>query len=147
MKMCDTKPCPSCPWLKANPPTGELIPNFDINMMRNLRNTVPPKGSEEGGFYRIMACHKSIESKPFACAGYMATVGLKYNTNARLLALDRNVDTKSLLDNCESLDLYDDFHTMLSDYEGAHDMAVVQAALKKVEQLMGVPKEMLGNEE
>lgn len=119
MKMCDTKPCASCPWIKANPTTGEDIPNFDIELMRNLKNTVPPRGTGEGGFYRIMACHKSLEGKPFACAGYMATVGLKYNTNARLLALDHGINTRELIENCDGLDLYDDFHEMLDDYEAA----------------------------
>lgn len=117
MKACDTKPCPSCPWIKANPPTGELIPNFDIGMMRNLANTVPPKGSEEGGFFNLMACHKSKEGEEFACAGYMATVGLRFNNMARYFALRENVDVQSLFNNADKLDLYQDFYHMLEDYE------------------------------
>lgn len=116
-------------------------------MMRNLANTVPPKGSEEGGFFNLMACHKSKEGEEFACAGYMATVGLRFNNMARYFALRENVDVQALFDNADKLDLYQDFYQMLEDYECAHDMAVVQTALKKVGQLMGVPKEMLGSEE
>lgn len=119
MKMCDTKPCASCPWLKTNQTTGEDIPNFDIKLMRNLRNTVPPEGSQEGGFYKIMACHKSAESQPFACAGYMATVGIRYNNSARLLALKHKINISELTHNCKDLDLYQDFHEMLDAYEAA----------------------------
>jgi hypothetical protein len=118
MKMCDTKPCASCPWIKANPTTGEDIPNFSIELMRNLANTVPPRGSDQNGYFTIMACHKSKEGQPFACAGYMGMVGPD-NINARLLVAQNKVDVKTLFDNCDKMDLYQDFYEMLDDYEAA----------------------------
>jgi hypothetical protein len=121
MKLCDTKPCANCPWLKSTPAGGSSIPNFGIELMRNLKNTVPPRDMDDTGFYKVMACHKSTEGKQFACAGYMAKAGLDFNINARLVARDAELDATALFDATDKLDMYTDFYDMLDDYEAAQE--------------------------
>ena len=41
------------------------------------------------------------------------------NINARLLVAQNKVDVKTLFDNCDKMDLYQDFYEMLDDYEAA----------------------------
>jgi hypothetical protein len=120
MKMCAEKPCPTCPWLKSSKVGGEDIKNFDIELMRELKKTVPPEGTEDDGFYTIMACHHSKEEKKYACAGYIATHGFQ-NLNVRILAAQGEIDVHAVISNCEGLELYDNFHTMLEDYEDAQN--------------------------
>ncbi len=118
MKQCADKPCPNCPWLKSSLVGGGSIPNFSIEQMRNLQNTVPERGSEDDGFRNIMACHKSTVNNQYACAGYIAVHGLQ-NINVRLMGARGHADLGKVFDNCEGLDLYSNFHDMLDDYEKA----------------------------
>jgi hypothetical protein len=118
MKKCADKPCPTCPWLKSSKVGGDDIRDFSIQQMRDLSITVPERGSDSDGFFNIMACHHSKEGEEYACAGYMAVHGLQ-NINVRIMALTGDVDLPKVLGNCEGLDLYDNFYTMLDDYENA----------------------------
>lgn len=116
MKICADKPCSNCPWLKSSSTGGADIPNFDIALMRRLKNTVPPRGSDQDGFYNIMACHKSNVNEEFACAGYIARHGIQ-NINVRLMAATAGLNLAKVIDNCEHLDLYENFYEMLDDFE------------------------------
>lgn len=117
-KLCADKPCPTCPWRKSSTVGGEDIPGFSIEMMRNLATTVPPRGSKDDGFYQVMACHHSSEDHRYTCAGYLAQEGER-NINVRLMASQGQIDMVKVRKNCEGLDLYPDFFSMLDDYEAA----------------------------
>lgn len=119
MKMCADKPCPTCPWRKSSAVGGGDIQGFEIEKMRNLTNTVPPKGSNQDGFYTVMACHHSEPGKEYACAGYLARHG-EQNIEVRLLNAMGEINLQKVMDNCEGIELYDTFHEMLEDYEAHH---------------------------
>jgi hypothetical protein len=118
MKKCADKPCPTCPWRKESKAGGGDIRGFSIQQMRDLSSTVPDRESDSDGFFSIMACHHSEEGEEYACAGYIAVQGLE-NINVRLLAAQGRIDLSKVLSNCEGLELYDSFYTMLDDYESA----------------------------
>lgn len=120
MKLCAEKPCKQCPWVRDSDVGGASIPNFDIELMRNLANTCPPKGTDEDGFRNVMACHDSKDGKEYVCAGYVSVHGLR-NINFRLMVSMNNINVGKVLDNCEEFDLYDNFHEMLEDYEANHE--------------------------
>ena len=121
MKTCETKPCLTCPWRKSNPKDGSTIPNFKMKLMRKLSNTVPPRGSEQDGFYGLMSCHHSREGKDFVCAGYLFVEGYN-NINARMLMSRLNLDAEKFYRNCDQLELYSSFYAMLDDYEITHQL-------------------------
>lgn len=118
MKKCPKKPCPNCPWRKSTLAGGAEIPGFEIERMRNLQNTVPPRGSDKDGFRKIMACHKSTDDRTFACAGYAIQAG-DSNLNFRLLAMENNIDMGKLRGSVKPDELYDNFYEMLDVYEDA----------------------------
>ncbi|MCG7550889.1 DUF6283 family protein [Pseudoalteromonas sp. Of7M-16] len=120
MKKCADKPCKNCPWKKASKAGGADIPNFDMDLMRNLKNTVPARGSEQDGFFNIFACHDSPVGGEYACAGYIARHGLQ-NINVRLMATVGGVNISKALDCADTHDLYPDFWTMLDEYEAANE--------------------------
>lgn len=109
---CADKPCPTCPWRKSSATGGGEIPNFSIELMRKLANTVPPQGSDISWPRRIFACHSSKEGREYACAGYVAQEGA---TNVNLMML--GIDVDKIKENCAGIDLYENFHQMLADYE------------------------------
>lgn len=111
---CADKPCPTCPWRKASATGGGEIPNFSIELMRQLANTVAPQGSDISWPRRVFACHSSKEGREYACAGYVAQEGA---TNVNLMML--GIDVHQIKENCSGIDLYENFHEMLADYEGA----------------------------
>lgn len=120
MKLCAEKPCPTCPWRKESTVGGDDIPNFSLDRMKGLVSTVPERGSDSDGFFKIMACHHSKDGLEFACAGYAAIHGLQ-NINFRLFLAQNNIDFKKIEDNCKGIALYDNFYTMLDDYVAAHE--------------------------
>lgn len=112
------KPCASCPWRKSSAVGGSDIPGFSIDMMRNLANTVPPKGEDSDGFRKVMACHGSSEDRQFPCAGYLHRHG-NQNISVRLLMARGEVDLRAVDEACQGIEMYPDFHAMLADYEEA----------------------------
>lgn len=114
--MPTVEPCPTCPWRKSSTVGGFDIPNFDIDLMRGLSNTV----GDGDDFRPIMACHYSPpvcgSEKP--CIGYVAQVGYT-NLSVRMMALDGKLDMRGIWDACEKLDLWSTFEEMLSAYEEA----------------------------
>lgn len=119
MKLCSNTPCPTCPWRKSSTVGGADIEGFEIEKMRNLVNTAPPKGSDQDGFYSVMACHHSEPGKEYACAGYLAQHG-EQNIAVRLMVHMGHVDLLKVQKNCEGIDLYGNFHEMLADFEKAN---------------------------
>lgn len=119
MSFCKDKPCPTCPWRKSSTAGGADIKGFSIEQMRNLANTVPPRGSNDDGFYKVMACHHSREGDEYACAGYVAVQGAQ-NIEVRLLASIHDKSIVAVVDACRDIELYPDFHTMLDAYEEAY---------------------------
>ncbi|WP_318515693.1 DUF6283 family protein [Photobacterium leiognathi] len=117
-KFCKT-PCKQCPWKKSSKVGGSDIPNFDIELMRNLVNTCPPANvdiSQRDDFRKLFACHESPEGKEKVCAGYVARDG-QFNLNLRLLAAMSKTNVLAIVENAEKHELYDNFHDMLTDYE------------------------------
>lgn len=111
---CADKPCPTCPWRKSSTTGGSDIPNFSIELMRNLADTVPPQGSDVPWPRKVFACHNSKQGGEYACAGYVARHG---ETNVNLMLL--GIDVERIKANCAGIDLYEDFHQMLAAYEVA----------------------------
>lgn len=116
--MCN-KPCKTCPWRKSSKVGGEPIPNFDMELMRGLANTVPPRGSEDDGFFSVMACHSFKVEDRVPCKGYIASVG-DMNINVRIMASMKQIDFAEIIKEADGIDLYEDFYTMLDDYEDFH---------------------------
>jgi hypothetical protein len=112
--MADTTPCPTCPWRRSSTVGGTDIPNFDIDLMRGLRNTV----GEGDAFRTIMACHYSECGGEKPCIGYLAQEGYS-NLSVRLMAIHDEIDLRQIWKNCKSLALWPDFETMLAAYEEA----------------------------
>lgn len=82
--------------------------------MRNLARTVG-----DGDWFRpIFACHLSPEGQEFTCVGYVARHGWS-NLAVRLQALEGQLNIIAIEDACADLDLWPDFHTMLTAYEHA----------------------------
>jgi len=117
-KKCAEKPCKNCPWKKSSLVGGANIPRFDIDLMRGLSSTVPPRDSNQDGMYKIFACHDSKVGNEFACAGYVAVQGYQ-NINVRLMAMMGHVDIIAVEDACSDYEMYSNFHEMLDDYEAA----------------------------
>lgn len=109
-------PCKSCPWIKTNQPGGDNIQGFSIEMMRDLSSTVPPRGSDQDGFFKVMACHHSKDSNMRACAGYIAVHGFQ-NINVRLMAARGKIDIKSVIKAAQKHSLYTSFYDMLDSFE------------------------------
>lgn len=109
-----TTPCATCPWRKTSTIGGADIPGFSIDMMRGLRNTVGA-GDE---FRPIMACHGSACGAERHCVGYVAVEGYS-NLAVRLAAIFGDVDLEGIWRDCDGLDLWPDFETMLAAYEAA----------------------------
>ena len=111
--MPDT-PCATCPWRKSSTVGGADIPNFNIELMRGLSNTVGPGDA----FRPIMACHGSACGAERPCTGYVAVEGYR-NLALRIMAIDGKLDIAGIMDACEPLDLWPSFDEMLTAYEGA----------------------------
>lgn len=112
--MTCTAPCPSCPWRKSSTAGGSDIPRFDLEKMRALRSTV---GTGDD-FRTVMACHYSTEDGEYPCAGYVYRHGYE-NINVRIMMLDGRLDHTAVEEACADLDLWSDFHSMLTAYEEA----------------------------
>lgn len=112
--MTDLTPCQTCPWLKSNEPGGKGIPNFDIELMRRLSNTV----GEGDAFRPVMACHYSPCGGETACRGYVARHGWS-NLNVRVLAMKGVIDIKGIVAACKGLKLWKSFAAMLRAFEKA----------------------------
>lgn len=113
-------PCKHCPWKKSSAAGGKNIPNFSMDMMRNLANTAPPRGSHEADFRPIFACHDSKKDKEYGCAGYAARDGLD-NLSLRFMVSLRNINLREIIANAEQHDLYDNFYEMLDAFEKAQN--------------------------
>lgn len=116
--MCN-KPCKTCPWRKSSKVGGESIPHFDMELMRALTNTVPPRGSGNDGFFSVMACHSFKVQDSVPCKGYVASVG-SLNINVRLMSAKGQLDFFAIVKESADIELYQDFYTMLDDYEEFH---------------------------
>ena len=107
-------PCVTCPWRRSSTVGGADIPGFDIDMMRALEGCV----GEDDGFRTIMACHGSAPGEERPCVGYLFRHGWS-NLLVRIHSADGNIPMHELMDACQDLDLWPDFHTMLAAYEAA----------------------------
>jgi uncharacterized protein DUF6283 len=107
-------PCPSCPWRRISTPGGSDIPNFDMDMMRNLVCTV----GDGDAFRPIMACHYSGEGAETGCRGYLAVEGWT-NLAVRMQVLRGRLDMAAIDKACAEIDLYDSFGEMLDASERA----------------------------
>lgn len=110
-------PCPTCPWRLSSTEGGSDIPNFNIDLMRALRNTVG-RGDD---FRPIMSCHYSEEGEDYPCNGYVAVVGWS-NLALRIMAMEGRLDIRGVMEACEGLELWDSFEEMLEAYEEAAEM-------------------------
>lgn len=119
-KITAIKPCKNCPWKKSSRVGGADIVGFSLEKMKGLKDTVPPRGSEQDGFYKVMACHCSQEYEEFACAGYMAAHADE-NINARILVAQHDIDLNAIKKECAKEDMYTNFFEMLDDYVAAND--------------------------
>jgi hypothetical protein len=108
-------PCPTCPWRRSSTVGGGEIPGFSLAKMQNLTCTV---GAGDA-FRPIMACHGSPEGGERPCVGYLARHGYS-NLAVRWSAAEGRVDLPAIADACADLDLWPDFHTMLTAYEAAN---------------------------
>lgn len=106
-------PCATCPWRKSSTVGGFDIPGFHVEMMRNLACTV----GDGDAFRQVMACHYSGEEM-FACRGYVAQEGYT-NLTVRVEGAMGRLPIHEIMDACEGLELWPDFHTMLAAYEEA----------------------------
>ncbi len=107
-------PCSTCPWRKSSAVGGTDIPGFNIDLMRRLQNTV----GREDDFRPIMACHGSPKGAERPCVGYLARHGYS-NLAVRVGIMEGRIDMNAVMDECEDLDLWEDFETMLEAYEEA----------------------------
>lgn len=67
------RPCRECPWRRDTPP-GQ----FPACRYGALRNTSGRRGAEAGVDQPWFACHMSPEGGEYACAGWLASVGLEH---------------------------------------------------------------------
>jgi hypothetical protein len=107
-------PCATCPWRRSSTPGGFDIPSFDIELMRNLRETVG-RGDE---FRPVMACHYSPCGEETPCVGYLAIEGY-HNLAVRVMAITNKIDLPAIWEACDELDLWPSFFQMLDAYERA----------------------------
>lgn len=110
------QPCCTCPWRKSSTIGGADIPNFNLEMMRGLSNTV----GNGDAFRPIMACHYSACGAESACIGYVAVEGSE-NISVRLMAIKGELDLSGIAKECEELDLWESFAEMLEAYEIASE--------------------------
>lgn len=113
MTTCTT-PCATCPWRKSSTIGGADIPNFDIELMRKLSNTV----GRGDAFRPIMACHGSTEESSRICIGYAHVEGYS-NLNCRIEAMNGRLNMPEIDKACAEIDLWDSFDEMLDAYEEA----------------------------
>lgn len=132
------KPCKNCPWKRSSKAGGGNIPHFDIEMMRNLANTAPERGSQDGGLRQLFACHESEEGKPYVCAGYVARDGI-HNVNLKLMAMRHEIPLQPIIDNAEKHELFDNFYEMLDEYE-AHYQPKSYTEKEHIMALLGFQK-------
>ena len=111
----DRVPCGSCPWRLQSDPSGDSIPGYDIDMMRDLENTVSPDGQD--GWFPIMACHASDEGDEEPCIGYVAQEGHQ-NIAVRLLAY-RDSSIAAVMHQPNQWDLHADYQAMSEAMEAA----------------------------
>lgn len=107
-------PCNTCPWRRSSTIGGGDIPNFDLDLMRNLRNTVG--GGDE--FRPVMACHGSTCGADTPCVGYVYVEGWS-NLQVRMMAIRARIDLPAIDEACAELDLWPSFGEMLAAYEAA----------------------------
>lgn len=107
-----SQPCRTCPWRKSSTVGGADIPNFNLELMRGLSNTV----GRGDAFRPIMACHYSPCGEESACVGYIAVEGYS-NISVRLMAIQGEIDLAGIMEECEGLDLWQSFNEMLEAYE------------------------------
>lgn len=86
------KPCPNCPFRKDSP-VGE----FDTERFNILRTSSrdPRTGADAPPGSPIFACHKSIEGREIACAGWLAIEGYG-NLSVRLALSFGELDPATL---------------------------------------------------
>jgi hypothetical protein len=71
------KPCLACPWRVDRDATH--IPNFQLCLAEKLAATCPDENGHGPDFFQsIFACHDSKPGREFACAGWLATVGMNH---------------------------------------------------------------------
>lgn len=67
------RPCPECPWVRATKPGQFPACRYDA-----LRATSGSAGNEVGLSAPMFSCHKAPEGKEYACAGWLAAVGVEH---------------------------------------------------------------------
>jgi hypothetical protein len=107
-------PCQTCPWRKSSVVGGFDIPNFNIDLMRALSNTVGPDDT----FRPVMACHYSDCDDETTCVGYVAVEGWR-NLVVRIMAAEGRLNIAAIMEACAELDLWPSFAEMLAAYEEA----------------------------
>lgn len=116
--MCNV-PCKTCPWRKSSRVGGADIPYFNLDDMRGLVNSFPPEGSKADGFFPIMACHHSREGADKPCIGYVNNIGFD-NIAVRMLQSRDRINLSQIREEVSGIEVYEDFKTMLADYEEYH---------------------------
>lgn len=111
-------PCATCPWRKSSTVGGVDIPNFDIQLMRNLACTVG-EGDERR---QVMACHYAACGAETPCIGYVCIEGYS-NINVRLMALRGEIDLPAIVLASKDIELWSSFHAMLAAYEDAAEVS------------------------
>lgn len=111
-------PCATCPWRKSSTVGGADIPNFDIDLMRRLSNTV----GEGDAFRPVIACHYSACGEETPCLGYVAVEGWS-NLAVRVRSIRGQLDIGAVMDASAGIDLWPSFGEMLRAYEDAGTVA------------------------
>lgn len=92
--------CDECPW-RRDVPAGR----FTKERFAELRSTVMQD------FSPIFACHKSVEGKDVACAGYLLRDGIN-NFTVRLAIVHDEIDLPEIRRYAAMIPLYEDYAQM-----------------------------------
>lgn len=93
------KPCADCPWRK----------DAETDVWSKERFQMLAVDCRDDGM-KAMACHKSGQEQPYACAGFLAQVGYE-SVGVRILAMQGGETPDDIYTN--GLDLFETFEQML----------------------------------
>lgn len=114
-----TRPCPSCPWRTDR--SAKDIPNFDLQLARNLVATCPDvKGHGPAFGSPMFACHQTETGLERPCAGWLGTVGHRH-PNVRLAVLSGQVGEEALSPLADWPPLHNSYADVLHKLETSSD--------------------------
>lgn len=105
-------PCNECPWRRDTEPG-----KFPAERYEALRDTAGQPGAEAALTAPIFACHKSVEGRDEACAGWLATVGGEH-LGIRLAVAMGRLSGGCLTPNTGWPELFDSYEEMAETQAG-----------------------------